>query len=81
MNQNPGINNGQPAYNDTPQPLYINLVIDCHNTVNTSLNPEFISSTDFDIDGARTVACDKVFANFGYMWKDHKIGNHSGTRR
>jgi hypothetical protein len=73
-NQNPGIDNRQPAYNDTPQPLYTSILSSTViSAVSTSLNPEFISSTDFDIDGARTKGMShKVFANFGYIWKDRQ---------
>jgi hypothetical protein len=73
-NQNPGIDNRQRAYNDTPDRLYTSILSSTIiSGVDTSLNPEFISSNDFDLAGARTNGIShKVFAHFGYIWKDRQ---------
>ena len=73
-NQNPGVDYRQLAYNDNLQPLYTSILSSTIiSNVNTSLNPVFINACDFDIDGARTKGIShKVFANFGYVWKDRQ---------
>jgi len=71
-NQNLGIDNPQLAWTDGPAELYTKLIGDATPTqVNTSYEPLFIKSSDFDIDGARTRGMShKIFTNFGYIWKD-----------
>ena len=75
-NQNPGIDNPQEAYNNNTdnQDLYTKIVGDeTPTSVNTSLQPVFITEDDFNIDGARTKGMsNKVFTNFGYIWKDRQ---------
>lgn len=73
-NQNPGVDYRQLAYNDNLQPLYTSILSSTIiSNVNTSLNPVFINACDFNIDGARTKGIShKVFANFGYVWKDRQ---------
>jgi hypothetical protein len=73
-NQNPGIDNPQLAYNDDEVSLNTKISGGARPTVvNTSLQPIFIKGSDFNINGARTKGLsNKVFTNFGYIWKDRQ---------
>lgn len=78
-NQNPGIDNPLLAWID-PAPVgeTANLFTKAYGDtvltqVNTSLEPLFISSADFDLQGAGTKGLsNKVFTNFGYIWNDRE---------
>lgn len=70
-NQNPGIDNPKLAWNGSNVPLYTLNDAGKALQVLTSLQPQFITEQDFDLEGAQTSAIsNKAFTHFGYIWRD-----------
>jgi hypothetical protein len=73
-NQNPGIDNAQPAYANEAGTIGLFTKQNGNanwNIVLTSLQPVLLTEADLDINAARTKAySNKVFAHFGYTWKE-----------